>query len=53
MINLSTIYYGMGYSCPSNIWKKTCPERTKKYNREIRISMGHMQTVQYIAAITV
>lgn len=30
-----------------------CPERTKKYEREIRIAMGHVQTVQYIAAITV
>ena len=33
--------------------KKMCPERTKKYEREIRIAMGHLQTVQYIAAITV
>ena len=33
--------------------KKVCPERTKKYEREIRIAMGHLQTVQYIAAITV
>ena len=37
----------------SIIWKKMCPERTKKYEREIRIAMGHLQTVQYIAAITV
>ena len=33
--------------------KKMCPERTKKYEREIRIAMGHLQTVQYITAITV
>ena len=33
--------------------KKICPVRTKKYEREIRIAMGHLQTVQYIAAITV
>jgi len=33
--------------------KKMCPERTKNYEREIRIAMGHLQTVQYIAAITV
>ena len=33
--------------------KKMCPERTKKYEREIRIAMGHLQTVQYIATITV
>ena len=30
-----------------------CPGRTKKYEREIRIAMGHLQTVQYIATITV
>jgi len=33
--------------------KKMCPVRTKKYEREIRIAMGHLQTVQYIAAITI
>ena len=33
--------------------KKMCPKRSKKYEREIRIAMGHMQTVEYIAAITV
>ena len=33
--------------------KNVCPGRTKKYDREIRIAMGHLQTVQYIAAITV
>jgi uncharacterized protein YcsI (UPF0317 family) len=33
--------------------KKMWPVRTKKYEREIRIAMGHLQTVQYIAAITV
>ena len=33
--------------------KNVCPGRTKKYEREIRIAMGHLQTVQYIAAITV
>ena len=33
--------------------KKMCPERTKKYAREIRIAMGHLQAVQYIAAITI
>lgn len=35
------------------IFKNVCPGRTKKYEREIRIAMGHLQTVQYIAAITV
>ena len=33
--------------------KNICPGRTKKYEREIRIAMGHLQTVQYIATITV
>ena len=33
--------------------KNMCPGRTKKYDREIRIAMGHLQTVQYIAAITI
>ena len=33
--------------------KNVCPGRTKKYDREIRIAMGHLQTVQYIAAITI
>ena len=33
--------------------KNVCPGRTKKYEREIRIAMGHLQTVQYITAITV
>ena len=32
--------------------KNVCPGRTKKYEREIRIAMGHLQTVQYITAIT-
>ena len=33
--------------------KKMCPIRTKKYDREVRTAMGHMQTVVYIAAIFV
>jgi len=33
--------------------KKMCPERTKNFSREIRIAMGHMQTVEYIATITI
>lgn len=33
--------------------KKMCPVRTAKYDRHNRIAMGHVQTVQYIAAITV
>ena len=33
--------------------KKMCPGRTKKYEREIRIAMGHMQTVQYIVGLSV
>ena len=33
--------------------KNVCPGRTKKYDREIRTAMGHLQTVEYIAAIFV
>ena len=33
--------------------KKICPKRTAKYEREIRTAMGHLQTVEYIAAIFV
>ena len=33
--------------------KKMCPERIAKYERQSRTVMGHMQTVQYIAAIFV
>ena len=33
--------------------KNNCPTRTMKFDRNNRIAMGHVQTVQYIAAITV
>ena len=33
--------------------KKMCPKRTAKYVRQIRTTMGHIQTVEYIAAITI
>ena len=33
--------------------KNVCPGRTKKYDREIRTAMGHIQTVEYIATLTV
>ena len=33
--------------------KNVCPGRTKKYEREIRTAMGHIQTVEYIAILTV
>ena len=33
--------------------KKMCPVRTAKYDRHNRIAPGHVQTVQYIAAITI
>ena len=33
--------------------KKMRPVRSAKYDRQNRIAMGHVQTVQYIAAITV
>ena len=32
--------------------KKMCPVRNAKYERVNRVAMGHIQTVQYIAAIT-
>ena len=32
--------------------KKKCPVRTARYDRHNRIAMGHVQTVQYIATIT-
>ena len=33
--------------------KKNCPIRTMNFTRHNRIAMGHTQSVQYIAAITV
>ena len=33
--------------------KKMWPVRSAKYDRQNRIAMGHVQTVLYIAAITV
>ena len=33
--------------------KKMCPGRTAKYERQNRIAMGHVQTVQYIVSISV
>ena len=33
--------------------KNVCPGRTKKYDREIRIAMGHLQTVEYITSIMI
>ena len=33
--------------------KKMCPIRTAKYERQSRTAMGHMQTVEYIATLTV
>ena len=33
--------------------KKICPVRTTKFDRHSRISVGHVQTVQYIAAINI
>lgn len=39
------------FRTPRHIIKNVCPGRTKKYDREIRTAMGHLQTVQYIASI--
>ena len=33
--------------------KNNCPVRTFRYDRRNRIAIGHIQTVQYIATITV
>ena len=33
--------------------KNICPVRTMKFTRHNRIAMGHVQTVEYIAAIMV
>ncbi len=33
--------------------KKMCPVRIAKFERNNRIAVGHAQTVQYIAAITI
>ena len=33
--------------------KNNCPTRTMKFERHNRVAIGHIQTVQYIAAITV
>ena len=33
--------------------KKMCPVKTSKFERQNRIALGHMQTVEYIASITV
>ena len=33
--------------------KKMCPIRNASFNRNSRISVGYVQTVEYIAAITI
>ncbi len=33
--------------------KNNCPTRIMKFTRNNRIAMGHVQTVQYIARITI
>ena len=33
--------------------KNNCPVRTARYVRHNRIAMGHVQTVQYKAAVTI
>ena len=32
--------------------KNMCPERTAKYERQSRTSIGHMQEIQYIAYVS-
>lgn len=41
------------YALISNTIKKLCPVRTVTYVRNNRIAMGHVQTIQYIATITI
>ena len=33
--------------------KKMCPVRSAKYDRQSRTAVGHVQTVEYIASMTV
>ena len=40
-------------SVGNQVVKNVCPTQTVNYVRNNRISAGHVQTVQYIAAITV
>ena len=41
------------FRTPRHIIKKMCPVRTARYDRHNRIAPGHIQTVQYIAEITI
>ena len=43
----------MGVLQFDGIFKNKCPTRNMKFTRHNRIALGHTQTVQYIAAITV
>jgi len=57
-VNLSDGYNGNltsreAGSVGGQMVKKMTPVRTAKYERQSRIATGHMQTVQYIASITV
>ena len=57
-VNLKQGYNGDLTSCEAGsvggqMVKKMWPVRSAKYDRQNRIAMGHVQTVQYIAAITV
>ena len=40
-------------SVGSQMVKNVCPGRIAKFDRYNRISVGHVQTVQYIAAINI
>lgn len=57
-VNLSDGYNGNltsreAGSVGGQMVKKMTPVRTATYERQSRIATGHMQTVQYIASITV
>ena len=56
-VNLTNCYNGHltsreAGSVGGQMVKKMCPGRTKKFDREIRIAMGHLQTVEYITNIS-
>ena len=40
-------------SVGGQMFKNNCPIRTSRYDRHNRIAPGHVQTVEYIAAITI
>ena len=57
-VNLTNAYNGHltsreAGSVGGQMVKKTCPMRNVFFNRKVRTAMGHTQTVEYIASISV